>query len=415
MSEYKGFEKVTLIFLTAGEMPANNNIISSQVLKLSDYFYDKKLFEEIKYIGFVPVTTWLKAKLNKRLDFSFIEKKPYSTKLYTTFFKIGGIIEYLCKNVSIKRDINKITKQFNKNDKETIIFHCRSYYATFIAIKLKDKLQNRRIKIVFDMRSLLPPEFPLTMGKIGRYFYGDGKKWEFYLLNNSDAALMTTNKAINLLKIENPSANIKYIPITGLNNIIINYKEVFEERWNEKRISYIGSISPWHPIDSIERTFDFFEKYIDNTTFEIITNSKKVKTHIIVKNIAHNNIESYYNNLLALIIPGISTINDYFQRLKLSVNFFSTKAAEAISKGVPLIVNEDISELAEFVSNNKCGIVFRFKNGIELLNCKYDDLNSKSFWEQLSANMFTVSKNYAFTAVADSYINIYSSILTEEI
>ena len=48
MSEYKGFEKVTLIFLTAGEMPANNNIISSQVLKLSDYFYDKKLFEEIK-------------------------------------------------------------------------------------------------------------------------------------------------------------------------------------------------------------------------------------------------------------------------------------------------------------------------------------------------------------------------------
>ena len=51
----KVFKDITLIFLTGGEVPATNNLISSQVFKIAEFIKKNMIFHDVQYIGFVPL------------------------------------------------------------------------------------------------------------------------------------------------------------------------------------------------------------------------------------------------------------------------------------------------------------------------------------------------------------------------
>lgn len=409
------FKNVAIIFLTAGEVPAKNNLISSQVLKLAEYFHKSNMFEKVEYFGLVPRRYLLTSFLRRRkTDFQFVHNFGFHSKLEKTFFIFGGFFEFIFHKFFAKADAKKIIQNISLNQSATIIFHCRSYYATNVALIVKENLPTKNIKVLFDMRSLLPPEFYFVMGKKGKLLYAEAKEWESYLVNSADKSLMTTHGGIELLKIENPKVNIGYIPIMGLDTTSFQYdEEQFVQRWNKKQISYVGSVSFWHPLHMIENLLFFLNDCFGNAQIEIATNSVNTKTKITIKNIAHDEILSYYQNMLALVIPG-REVNGFFERVQLNLNLFSTKASEAISAGVPLIVNENIKELAEFVEKNRCGIIFRSsEHGIELVNCNINDITNKEFWRKLTKNMFKIAESFTFHSVEKIYRNYYEEIVFE--
>jgi hypothetical protein len=414
----KNFKNTSMIFLTAGEVPASNNLISSQVFKLAESFQKNDIFDDVRYYGFIPLRYLFVSLLKRRfVNFSFIDKYTFNFKLFRTNFILGGFFEFLLKGFIVKYDSQKLSKILENIESKNIIIHCRSYYATYLAIETKKICKHDSIKIVFDMRSLFPPEFPFMMGKKGKMLYGYAKEWESYLLQNSDVSLMTTQRWINILISENPNPNVNlhYIPIMGLNGILEDsLLESFNARWQNKILPYIGSISPWHPKVMIEKVLVSLKKSIKNSRVEIITyNQSQYSDNISIRGISHHDIEKYYSEILGLVVPG-KTNENYFDSL-IGSNLFSTKASEAISMGVPLIVNEELGELTDFVMKNKCGIVFKIVDDkIIFPYSTIDDLNSRDFWFKMTINAFKVSKEFTFKEVSKQYLHYYQGILNHE-
>lgn len=406
-------ENVNLIFLTAGETPRPNNLITSQVLILADKINSERLFKEVAYFGLVPFKAAIKSLLiGNPLDFNFINKYGINTKIDYTFFLSGGSIEFIIKNLTARNDAKNIIKSLQLEKKTNIIFHCRSYYATHVAIIIKSRLSDNNIRILFDMRSLLPPEFFFTMGKWGELLYGMAKEWERWLLMESDLALMTTRGGIELLRLENPGARIDYIPVTGLDYVhSADTNKMFDMRWQKKKIAYIGTLGYWHSGDITKKLLLYCKKFIEGSDIELITNKSQSSIQDLpTRSIMHSDIANYYEGLLALVIPG-KKINSYFESIKFNINFFSAKAAEAVSAGVPLIVNEDITELVQFVKLYRCGIIFRIKDDeITLVNCTQSDLNDRNFWTKITYNTIAISKGFALDATMKKYIGYYEHI-----
>lgn len=409
-------KQTAFIYLTAGEVPTANNVISSQALKLSRHLHEMNVFRTVHYIGLVPRRSLLKAKaINKPLDFTFIDHYDIPYTILESNFILGGFFEYCLKDIFAKSDARKIIRQIPCGTSTTVLFHCRSYYAAYVALTVKSMLPTSNIKILFDMRSLLPPEFFFTMGSKGKYLYGHALEWESYLLANSDISLMTTRGGIDFLRYGNPKASIEYIPITGLDiEEKRQWLSTFEKRWLEKKISYIGSVSFWHPLPMIEMLLNELRHAVVDSKVEIVANNPSIATDIPKCSINHREISHYYDSLLGLVVPGKIPAG-YFESLQLNINLFSTKAAEALSAGVPLIVNAEIRELSDYIMQNKCGIVFKMTSkGVEYVNCTKLDLTDKKFWLELTDNAFRQAKNFQFKSVVDQYLRHYTKIITDK-
>jgi glycosyltransferase involved in cell wall biosynthesis len=117
----------------------------------------------------------------------------------------------------------------------------------------------------------------------------------------------------------------------------------------------------------------------------------------------------YYDSLLALVVPGRTDSASGFVRKKMRCNFFSTKATEALTRGVPLVVSSELHELAEFVKRHHCGAVydprashFSFPDG--------DWLTDKSAWERMTNNAVAIGETFTRAAVLDRYLETWQTL-----
>jgi hypothetical protein len=82
--------------------------------------------------------------------------------------------------------------------------------------------------------------------------------------------------------------------------------------------------------------------------------------------------------------------------------------------GVPLIVSEEIYELAEFVKENRCGVVFKIIEGKPVI-C--DDININDFevWKSLVENAYLVGKRFERKNVVKQYDVNWKEVLNYNI
>lgn len=406
-----------IVFISFGEYVTNKTLIYSQMLKLAEFLYEQKVFKTIKSIICLPITPILKRyKFHKQNIQEITNSFKHNIHILYTPLVFGRPYSFILKTYFYKLLKYKAYKILNSLEGE-IILHCRSYYATDFALFLKKSFPEKNIKIIFDMRSLLPPEFPLSNKIMNKLLYPFAKEWERYLIKQSDLVLLTTNNGIRLLHLEDPSYNIKKINLIGFSENLraIDINDEFEKRWNNKKLAYVGSVGAWHPLESIEMVINFFkENFKESCDYLIATNNIKLNSEIKIISISHKEMPIFYRTLLGIIVPGIIKSElTYFQSLKLTSNFFSTKAAESLSLGVPIIVNNKIKELSDFVIENNCGIVFDYdeqKNEIKLLNTDLKDINSKYFWYNLTKNAYEIGKYFTEENVRNMYINYWSEI-----
>jgi len=405
-----------IIFLSLGSYTTKKDLIYSQMVKFADELESQNIFKSVKSIVVLPkLSTYRRYKTHKNNVNDFYNSISSKLIFCYSWLLSGKMYSFIMKDFFYKLLKTKIYDEIDTLEGE-IIFHCRSYYATDFALYLKKKYPNKNIKVVFDMRSLLPPEFPYTSKLFGKFLYVQGKEWERKLLKSSDLSLVVTKNAINLLHLEDSTyENINYIPIIGFSDRFksIDKKSEFENRWKNKSFGYVGSIGLWHNLESIELVESTINSFQKNSKFIIATGNKHLDTYIDKVSIPNDEMPIFYKKQLAIVIPGVLKNIDYFKSLQMTSNLFSTKASEALSLGVPLIVNKQISELANLVLEKKCGLVFEYdleKDKIRFINATENDLISKDFWESLTDNAFELSKEFSKERTEKMYLDYWNNI-----
>ena len=414
----ENLKKKHIVFLSIGAYATKRDLIYSQMVKFAIDLNNYKYFKSTSSLIVLPYISVLRRfKTHKKNVKSFNHNGDHNIRFFYSWLLDGKMYSFIFKSFFYKLLGNKIYKKIQNLNNDEIIFHCRSYYATDFMIYFKAKYSDFNIKVVFDMRSLVPPEFAYTSKLFGKYLYTSGKEWERSLLKNSDLTLIVTKNAIQLLMLEDSTyKKINYIPIIGFSRYL-KTKDIqleFETRWNYKQFSYIGSIGLWHTLESIESVYQLLKRSLkDEFEFTLVSSKPTLNSKLVQKSFLNDEMPIFYKSQLAIVIPGNIKEIDYFKSLQMTSNLFSTKAAEALSLGVPLIVNKQISELANIVIENDCGIVFEYdltKKEIVFTNTDYIEMNRKLFWNRITQNAYKLSNNYSKESTEEKYLKYWSTV-----
>ncbi len=128
---------------------------------------------------------------------------------------------------------------------------------------------------------------------------------------------------------------------------------------------------------------------------------------------ANNEMPAFYDGLLGLAIPGSNNVDDYFMTFKTRCNFFSTKAAEALSRGVPLVVSAKLFELAKFVRKNRCGFIYD-PDSKQFVFPGMNSIVEKEAWEEMTRNAATIGEKFTRTYVVNEYLACWKSLFEKD-
>lgn len=309
------------------------------------------------------------------------------------------------------------------------ILHCRSYHSTLIAHLVK-KLFRLSYKIIFDTRGLFPEEAVVAgcfSAKSISY-----KLWKFIekkLLDNSDAIVNVSETFTeHVLKItDNPcivtiptSTNTQIFSGRNLEKRNIIRKKLGLDA-NEKILVYLGALDElgWHSVENFVKIYSIFKALFTNTKLLLITRlSKDILTKRLTElNILENEIlivetNSPQETVDYLQISDYGTlplkkINNDLQAI-IGRTMVSSKAAEYLASGLPIIVNKDIGETSNLVRDNDIGCIFTLGEEDKIKDClKHIEKN----YEKVSQSCIKFAREYFDTTVhAKQYIELYQKL-----
>jgi hypothetical protein len=401
-----------IVFITAGEWPAQRGLLVSQVLETARALQSKG--HTVSWLAAIPLLSRLKRLALRDRDLQWLQAEcqgagivfdhriipvtlgsPWSMPLRRWWHK--RVARHALHRPVIDGAAGRPT-----------VLHARSYDAADISLQLR-KLMNahRQAGVVaasFDMRSFLGPESPMGHGAVGTAAYGFVKAHEFELVRDADVSFLPVNVGRRQY-LEETGLSIQYAPIQGLDREP-GWRPDFETRWANGRLGYSGSVGQWHDPVLLRQIFDLFP----NCRPQLASKPIDAFAGLECKLYRQSELPAYYNGLLALVIPGLAKVEGYYRTLQMRCNLFSTKAAEALSQGVPLIVSSELQELADFVREHECGIVVEVRGGRPVLPA-LSGVSSREFWERLTANAQQVGSRFTRSAVLEVYERAWQSAL----
>lgn len=401
---------IHIVFITAGEWPAKKGLLVSQVLETARALQAKGY--TVSWLAAIPLLSRLKRWVLRDQDLQWLQSECE---------KIGLIFDYKIIPVTLGSPWSMPMRNWWYDflaryalsrpvcgSCETVL-HARSYDAADIGLRLRRLMKehdcSRPVVTSFDMRSFLGPESPMCHGVIGTAAYGFIKELEFNLVRDSDVTFLPLNFGRRQY-LEETGLVINYAPIQGLYRVP-NWKVDFNTRWSTHRIGYSGSVGQWHDPILLRQIFDLFPQCKPKLASKMID----VFAGLDCKLYMQCDLPEYYDSLLALVIPGLAHITGYYKTLQMRCNLFSTKAAEALSMGVPLIVSSELEELAGFVRENDCGIVVNLINGQPFLPDNLD-IYSRDIWRRLTDNAVRVGAQFERKSVIEVYERAWENELT---
>jgi len=393
-----------VVYITALEMPSLTSLHASQVLAPASLLARRGY--RVTWVAVIPfkvTTNIFEFRSNVRqmrsecaqngIDFVSFCAPLLSVSWLATFFLRDIFLP------SVSRKIFPSVKWGNKN-----ILHSRSYVATELALHLRDLLGHDRAKVSFDMRSILPEEVPLaSRRKTGIMAFGFLKQWEFDLLKKSDISMLPLHYARERIYNET-GVSVQYMPVQGFDREP-GWQADFEKRWKHSRLGYAGSIGSWHSPDILLQIF----RSLPWANPSLAMKWHPLFAHYDCREYANSAMPEYYDGLLGLVIPGRQSSNDYFMSFQMRCNLFSTKASEALSRGVPLIVSSKLFGLASFVRNNKCGFIY----DPDLNRFDFPDSGSvtdKDTWEELTRNAVAVGEQFERSRIVNGYLDFWMNL-----
>jgi hypothetical protein len=401
-------KNIRVTFLTVGEYPTKNGLHASQVLPFAEYLVKKGV--TCKWIAFYPIETWIKDIITKQFKLSkmieFASKKGVILKAKSFPITFGRLHSYLFRDFLIKSAGKKLSAILISSKKEELhIVHCRSYFAAAVALAARNL--NKNISVSFDMRSLLPPEVPLLLPQIGRAFYGGLKIWESHLLEKCDYSFLPVKEGIALLEKEGHKRLPTFMPIIGFDSTKEELSRVQPSM--KPSFAYVGGFGPWHSSVILNKIFDTLSNCLHESQFRVLSSDQVTFSMPVQINAVSNlDVKSSIQDLWAIVVPGPEKVEGYFESIQLHVNLFSTKAAEALSLGVPLIVNQVITELANYVREHGCGIIFSVERGkIQFHGIEPSELCNPKMWLSLRKAAILCAPTFNRSRIFENYLKVW--------
>jgi glycosyltransferase involved in cell wall biosynthesis len=395
-----------LIFITAAEPPSVAGLHASQVLEPAIFM--AKCGHRVTWLAAVPLFSYLEDMVLFRGRIRSVQDRCAKEGIHFEFvvapITIGGSLSFLFRHLTLRWAANRLVTLMRPQEGRRRVLHARSYYAAHLACEIKSiaKLEEAW-RVSFDMRSVLPEEFPMAHGFLGKARFGFAKQWEHELLGKSDVSFLPLEYARERISRES-GCEVVFAPIQGFDRAP-DWSVDFEQRWANRYMGYAGSISTWHdPVILLEMLAS-----IPGSHPRLAAPPHPLLEGLSCETYEHHEMAAYYDGLLGLVIPGRKDLEDYFISFKMRCNFFSTKAAEALSRGVPLVVSSKLTELAEFVRQHECGAVYDIDKR-QIVFPEGNWLESKSEWLRLSENATNVGEMFTRRRVMELYQSEWNSL-----
>lgn len=409
-------KQAQVVLLSVGSYAKTSDLVYSQMLKLGDFVEGYNEFS-VKSFVYLPISSCIKRFRQVLPDLKEIKSNTdHEVYFGLTPIRWAGAFSFFFRDFLTRLTVSHLEKAIFKDLEVNIpvILHCRNYYSAFVALKLKAR-QTRSIRVVFDTRGLMPFEVPY-ISRLGSLLFGPFHRWEHELINASDVVMVQAQKSKDYLELVHGDApNIKFLPIAGFPKIRRqeNLDHRFDLAWNKKQFLYVGSLGHWNDFETLLNSFSLIAEAFDEeiefliaATEPISFSQKDLPFKINFKSVPYDSIHHLYNESLALIIGG-STGDEFFSQANMRINYFSTKAVEALSLGVPLLVNDDLTELAAFVDSNNCGYTFSIKHRHGIAGIGQD----KQVWASISANAAKTGSQFLKESVHSAYLEVWKDLI----
>lgn len=395
-----------LVFVTAGELPLTTSLHASQVIEPAISMIRQG--HSVEWFAAVPFLSYWKDAMLGGAKLRAVKQRCDELDIRFDYvvspLSIAGTFSFLFRRPVLRHAAARIASRLAERTARPTVFHARSYYAAHLACEIRTITQaDGNWRVSFDMRSVLPEEFPLTQGWVGRACFGFAKQWEHELLGKCDVAFLPLDYARERYARES-GFQVVHAPIQGFDRPV-GWSPDFARRWQARRIGYAGSIAAWHDPDLLREMLAL----VPGGHATLAMPAHPQLQGLECREYKHAEMAGFYDGLLALVVPGRKDSADYFVSFKMRCNFFSTKAAEALSLGVPLIVSSHLVELADFVRKHDCGAIYD-PDLHQIVHPPGDWLTDEAQWSRLSENAKVVGEMFTRASVMELYRRNWSAL-----
>lgn len=362
------------------------SVFDSQVLALLQAINEKKYFKKIfLFLGI----------RNEIQKYDFFDKK-INNGIESIFFNTSP--NYPFFNIYTRKALTKVLKH-RVSDIDKAVFHTRGEVIALHLSKILDKAYQSNI--IPDIRGTSIEEI--------NEFYDLNKFQKFFKTYNNKKALQNLNK-FNKISVVSESLK-KYL----INNHKINADKIFitpslagkRFKFNNKQRENVrtelklgdkdklivfssGGTASWQNNDAL--------LILADNGIKVLNLSKKEIHHknIINRFVTYDEMPSYLNAADAAIIwRDKNIVNEVASPVKFS---------EYICTGLPVIANNTVAMISEYIRKHQCGILV---DDLSAVNLKMiNDLSLKDRKKVSDEGIY----NFGAESISEKYLYIYSSI-----
>ncbi|MFO7524948.1 MAG: glycosyltransferase [Ignavibacteriaceae bacterium] len=362
------------------------SVFDSQVLSLLRGIYERDEFKKI-YL-------FLGIKSEEQKNYYLSSKS--TPEIETVFYKSSP--NYPFFNLFVRKSLRNTLTNLNIDFRKVLI-HTRGEMIAWHLSKILGKKYHKNI--IPDIRGTSIEEI--------KEFYNLNKLQKLVKINNNIKALQKLNR---FTKISVVSGSLKEYLVKNYN---VNPEKIFithslagkeftfneelrkkvrnELNLNEKDLLIVfssGGTANWQNNDPLN--------WLADKGFKVLNLSKKELRHINIINkfVSYSEMPEYLNAADAAIIwRDKSIVNQAASPVKFS---------EYICCGLPVIANNSVDMIAEYIKEHNCG----------LLIDSFDELEEKAIRDLKQKDRNKISEegifNFGIDAIADKYISTYTSI-----
>lgn len=411
-----------IMYLTWGETPRSHGVFASQAIR--QFVATKKQLpdDEFLFVSAVPLihSGLIREKLSYFKELSKIRKllgninfewlPIFSSQnfIYTSRWFFNWI--FLGAFGPLKNIISRF---------EPDIVHCRSYLATWAAIKVRKKYR-LNYRVVFDARGLHPEELSLKKSFSDRdpsYLFL--KKIEKILLEESDVTIAVSDTMSDHFKYLN-ARNVETVYLSAsFEKLSISYEKSASAS-GPINFCYVGALSEstWHQPSSLFKLFSRLKELFPSSVLTIVTKSNHDPIRKTFSSFSSNDVRigsaSSIGELKEHLNDADFGLMSYFEpetdREKMLADMvMAVKTAEYLCAGLPMIVNSYCGGAAGLIKKHGLGLAYDPDNlskltaeEILLFDRNHRDASKIA---ELARQLFDYESN------AKKYADIYYSVL----
>ncbi|PTO78185.1 glycosyltransferase [Vibrio splendidus] len=412
--------KVT--YLTWGETPRSYGVFSSQVL--GQFIQNSKIIDnaDCEFVSAVPIihSGLIREKFSYRNELRSVKSKLNNSEIEFTCLPIFTTQNFVNSTKTTFGKLHggahkRLANHFFKRMPE--IVHCRSYHATYAAIKVREEY-DFNYKVIFDARGYWPFEVSLKKNQnLDSSDLAYLKGIEKFCLNNSDQIIGVSDTMSEYFK-SLAKTPVETVYLSADTSVLGSLERNL--KLNEKKkikFCYLGALSPntWHRPKELADLYNRLRELVPNCSLMIITTSKIDDFSGYFSHCGDGEVTYHSSSdilelksllkkcdigLMSYFIP-----KDYIQKI-LADSVMAVKTAEYLVAGMPMIVNQYCGGARVLLEKYKLGLSYDPEN-LETINS--DDIE-KLLTIDLNNLQYKARKCFDIELNSYKYVSIYKKL-----